>query len=332
MDAYTKGPFFEAEEAIKAADNVERLLRELWDLYESGDHEFRPQIASYNILLKMLSKMPTREGAEKTEHLLNEIWSYYDPADSESVKPNRISYRAVLEGWAVVGDPERVERVLQDMWDRSEAGDKDLTPNRIFYNGLIRAWGRSAHPNLAEKAEGVLRQMWDLHNANADNHEENAEIDTNSSTLSIKPTRATYHFVMMAWAEHINAKGLANLERLLREMWELYKQTGDTRMAPNTAVYNTIVNAWYRSAHPKAALHVERLVIEMSNLAKQNEKLRCTPDKRTYKTTIKTWDESNEPNKDTHTQMWHQQMVHQAKEKEANALLINPTRPQYAKD
>jgi pentatricopeptide repeat protein len=80
-------------------------------------------------------------------------------------RPNDISYSTVLNGWAQVGNHERVSEVLRLMYDDFVKGNKDVKPTLVCYNSLMLAYQRSKDKDSWARAFALLEHMKKLANA-----------------------------------------------------------------------------------------------------------------------------------------------------------------------
>ncbi len=82
--------------------------------------------------------------------------------DSEktlAVKPNVITYGSAMNGWSRSGRPERVQALYDEMLQKHQAGEADLRPNSFTYDILISAWLKSQQPDAVSNAQRVFDDM-----------------------------------------------------------------------------------------------------------------------------------------------------------------------------
>ena len=71
------------------------------------------------------------------------------------------------------------------------------------------------------------------------------------------------------------------VEKLLRELTDIYEATGDGRKKPNSRSINTCLDAWARSGLPNAAQRIRGWIDQM-HAAVENGTGRIVPDKWAY--------------------------------------------------
>ncbi len=83
-----------------------------------------------------------RASAERAEEIL-EWMDRLHKGGNPDVKPDTITFNAVLDAWARSGDrmaPRRAEQILDHMDELYRAGNKGVKPDTYTYNTLINAW------------------------------------------------------------------------------------------------------------------------------------------------------------------------------------------------
>jgi pentatricopeptide repeat protein len=104
-----------------------------------------------------------------------------DPARAEAlldrmsrlyVEPDVVSYNTVILAWSNAGEPKRAEALLEEMFhawvqDTKEGHADSIRPDRVTFNTVISAWARSNDPDAAERAQSILRRMYDAQDMGA---------------------------------------------------------------------------------------------------------------------------------------------------------------------
>jgi hypothetical protein len=86
---------------------------------------------------------------------------------------------------------------------------------------------------------------------------------------------------MNAYAKTRKQRAPHKVEELLREMGDIYKETGDRRTKPNTRSFNTCLDAWAKSGQPGAAARIMEW-IELMNSSAESEQKNILSNKWTY--------------------------------------------------
>ena len=88
-----------------------------------------------------------RAAAERAEEILEWMDRLYKGGNPD-VKPDTITFNAVLDAWARSGDrvaPHRAEQILDHMDDLYRAGNRGVKPDTYTYNTLVRFQARSSN-------------------------------------------------------------------------------------------------------------------------------------------------------------------------------------------
>jgi hypothetical protein len=107
------------------------------------------------------AKSREKGAAQRAEALLAKMDELHRQG-YEGVRPNVISYNAVINAWAKSrenGAAQRAEAILNHMSKLHDVGQEGCCPNEICFNAVIDAWAKSGDKNAYEHAKRVFRQM-----------------------------------------------------------------------------------------------------------------------------------------------------------------------------
>jgi hypothetical protein len=214
-----------------AAQTAEELLTYQRNAYVNGVHPAaKPDIISFTSVIAAHARSGVKGASEKAETLLEQCQKGYAAGDT-SLKPNRVCYNALINGWAKSGEgtlgARKAEALLNNMQAQYEAGDESMKPNIVTYNGVLNAWARSGTRCCGVKAEEYLDRMWELYNAG----------DT-----KVKPDDFSYNTVINAISKSQNEGKAQKALRILRRMDKLY-QAGNKEARPNAVTYTAVLNS-----------------------------------------------------------------------------------------
>jgi pentatricopeptide repeat protein len=230
-----------------AAENAWEFLKAIQKQCDEGRLPFELDVYSYTSVLSALSNAwdlkKYGETAQRAEDLLNEMNHRYGQGQA-SVRPNTISYNAVMNGWARAKNPEKAAAVLQKMYaDVKKEGNINALPDDKTFNTLIKAFALSQDPGAPEKAEEILRHMVEQYELGASN---------------VKPTVVTYTTVILCYglAKHLKAPYRA--DELLQLIKGLH-QRGELDDGPSRSTYQVVRKAWEFSTHAKKRERISEL-------------------------------------------------------------------------
>jgi PPR repeat/Pentatricopeptide repeat domain len=158
---------------------------------------------------------------------------------NQDVRPDTITFNAVLDAWARSGDrmaAHRAEQILDHMDELYRAGNHGVKPDTYTYNTLINAHAKSSEIGSAARAEHVLQVM------------EQRYLDGDKD---FKPNTRTHTSVIDAWAKSGETGAAKRAEQILNNMIASYEASGDVDIKPNVHTANAVCNV---SAIPRTLL------------------------------------------------------------------------------
>lgn len=163
---------------VGAAQRAEAILRRMEKFYESGKTQVSPTHVTYTAVIdayaKQCSASSSVADAEAAEALLQQMEGACatEGTSNSSIRPNKISYTAVIDAWGKCreeGSAKRAEAVLHRMQQKYEEGDETVRPNAITYAVVINAYAKSNEStDKAQKAFDVLNRMHALYRTTRD--------------------------------------------------------------------------------------------------------------------------------------------------------------------
>ena len=217
---------------------AEGIFDDMFRTYiESDDSTFWPTVEVYNRLLEIHAYSKSKNGGDEAEKILNRMMD--DASDSFIIPPpNQQTYLCVMDAWAMRGQPEKVQRVLDrqkeySMNDDNEKDDDDdddddnyienlllLRPTADSYNKLIKAYGIAGD---LEQAESTFRSLLD-----------DEEIDSSIPMANHK----SWVQIMKSYASSRDEKYEEMVQSLFDEML-----SGDEEYLPQTDAYNVLIRS-----------------------------------------------------------------------------------------
>ncbi len=170
-----------------------------------------------------------RKAAERAEEIL-EWMDRLHKAGNVSVRPDTITFNAVLDAWARSGDrmaAHRAEQILDHMDELYRAGNLGVKPDTYTYNTLINAHAKSSEKGSAARAEHVLEVM------------KKRYLDGDGD---FKPNTRTHTSVVDAWAKSGEKGAARRAEQILNNMIASFEETRDHDSKPNVHTANAVCN------------------------------------------------------------------------------------------
>jgi pentatricopeptide repeat protein len=265
---------------------AESLLDRMTDP-DKGATGFVPSTSNLNAVLYAWAKSGERSGSSNNSHTANQAASQDAPARAEAlldrmsqlyVEPDVVSYNTVILAWSNAGEPKRAEALLEEMFhawvqDTKEGHADIIRPDRVTFNTVISAWARSNDPDAAERAQSILRRMYDPQDMGA---------------LQVTPNIVTYNTMLDCWARSGHEDAAERCLAILQEMQELF-EVGEMDARPDVVSYTTVINAFAKSGKVDQA---EGLLNEM-HLAFMSGDNRLKPNVQTLTTIVEAWSRSD---------------------------------------
>mmetsp|Transcript_5157 Transcript_5157/g.11220 ORF Transcript_5157/g.11220 Transcript_5157/m.11220 type:complete len:898 (+) Transcript_5157:93-2786(+) len=263
---------------------AERLLERMAELYKTtGDDIVKPELQSYNTVIKAHAKSKRKDSAKRAANIL---------ASMEAV-PDKISYSSCIDAWSRSGERGaalKAERLLKEMNVLSEDGHLDCKPDRLTYNAVIHAWAMSGEQDAGEKSEQLLYQMQKLYRA---------------GDKEMQPDTWTYNTVIHAYANSSGRGAARKALKVLKRM-EAIHIAGDPNVTPDAYSYNSAMNGLAKSREIGSAQMAEDLLERMESLSPAGRYIKnvrnvpptalrnVQPDQISYNTAIFAWANSGD--------------------------------------
>lgn len=292
------------EKAQVEFHRVDALFREMKDKFSAGDATVKPDIITYNTVLRAVARDSPGGSIDKAIAFMDEMRqngmnpdritfnilmdaviknnnpgaaAYAEQVlqkmelDSASggVRPDSSSYNTVLSGYAKMGTVEavqRAEQLLQRMLTISqEEGLRDCRPDFVSYACVMDAYARSRVHNAGFQAEVLLDSM------------EREGISANT---------ICYNSAINCWAKSGHTESPQRAESLLNKMQQAAENNPGIK--PNSVSFSSVMNCWAQSNLEGAAERAEAILNHMEILAKNGDR-DMTPNAYSYSTVISAW-------------------------------------------
>ncbi|GAX13296.1 hypothetical protein FisN_17Hh237 [Fistulifera solaris] len=260
-----------------AGRKAEELLRKMLDLHANHLHEKTDIIPAFNVAIQCQTMSGTISGAKKAQEIFNMM--------RERFTPDYISYLNLIQAWSIVGQPTRVEAIVQQMRTLYENGNEYLRPDSVIMTALISAHARSNSPNkVKDNREEAATRAYDLLQELKDAYKNGDE--------SLKPNVVCYNSVMNGLAR---MKDPHRVSQLLREMFQDY-EAGNKSAKPDVRSFNILLKAWSLTSDPHKGERAEQILKSMIDLSEAG-KLDVAPNVISYTTLLTCYGSSNRPQK-----------------------------------
>ena len=191
------------------------------------DPSLQPNTFSNNLVL-------TSNARSSSEWQSLENWAidYLDGKLLENV-PDRNTYNQLLQSYATAGDADKAEGLLQKIVNSEvlqARPDKDIQANAVWFNLVLKSLvtAETKQDEDAERAEKLLRQMYELHERGYGN---------------VHPDASTYNHVLNVYS----GLGFSDqVERLVEELEIMYltRNIDGVELKPDRVTFTTAIKAY----------------------------------------------------------------------------------------
>ena len=192
----------------------------------------------------------TMNAAKCAEELLNRIVEE-NMAGNPHAELTVSLFNAAMDGYAKIGHPEGVHRILRKMEAMSTDHDHlaHLKPDNFSMSILITALTKSRSPDPADKAQGVLNYM---------------EIN------NLTPNTITYNTVLNALALGTQIDKAVRAEDLVKKMKARHAEGKDCK--PDIYSYQSLIHAWSRTTLPGSPQRAEKILRFLDEESEKGDK------------------------------------------------------------
>ena len=235
VDKISFGILLKAYAKEGRAVEAEQLLQRQIDLWEQTNNVARlqPDRISFTTVMDAWSRSGLPEAVVKTQNLLERLQCIAARDSNPLLQPDVVTYTSVIHSAPTF---EEACMLLQQMWERYDAGSSTVQPNRRTYASVM---------NKARTRDQVLHAETLLHAMR---------------TRHVDPTSITYNTILNAWSKSGAYDAPERIEAWLECMERDYAPLLDS------GSYNVAITTWAKSGRPDAVPCVERLVDRMFDI------------------------------------------------------------------
>ena len=244
-----------------------------------------PNSVTYSNIIVAISQSHQHGMARKADAMI-------DRMKKLGVEPDTVVYTSVLNCWAKAKSrkerqmaSKRALDILRVMEDSYISQKKyAMKPSVITYTTVIKAIGYSLDTRAPELAESVLRRMYNL---------------TESGTLNVRPTVATYNAVITALSTSQFRRGeiganARKAEALLVEMIRRSRTDGNKLLEPTVVTWGSVLRAYSLSGLADSGEQAQRIVDVLENWHTTG-KTHVRPNVVCYTTVMSAWARGRAP-------------------------------------
>ena len=216
--------FVRAQECDDAAQRALAILKRMIDLADAGVAGVRPNVHSWNSVLKAMSRTREPDIPAKAEAVIGYM------IREGGVMPDRFSFTAVLNTYQrnpVPGSAARADAIVRQMQRLYLAGKIEDPPDTYHFTILLTCWSKSKEHVAAHRCRQILDYMLQQWRAGSGN---------------TKPTTRSYNAVIEVYGRSKNVEEAgALLDHLITASEK------DPSLSPDAFSFRSVIAAWTRS-------------------------------------------------------------------------------------
>jgi len=191
----------------------------------------------------------------------------------------------------------------------------NFRPSSTNLNCAINAWAKSGVPNVTNKAEGLLKRMFNAgveldivsYNSLMSVYSQQGQAEYAEALLqelvsawlqdkqTVKPDLITFNSAVNAWSRSNDMNAAERAQDLLRRLLDP-SDFGRLGLAPDVYTLNSVLLCWARSQHEDSAERAYAVFQEMKELSDSGE-LNACPDSFSYGVVLNAFAKSGNPGK-----------------------------------
>eukprot|EP00554_Chaetoceros_debilis_P007409 CAMPEP_0194072582 /NCGR_PEP_ID=MMETSP0149-20130528/290_1 /TAXON_ID=122233 /ORGANISM="Chaetoceros debilis, Strain MM31A-1" /LENGTH=1273 /DNA_ID=CAMNT_0038752479 /DNA_START=363 /DNA_END=4187 /DNA_ORIENTATION=+ len=272
-----------------AGDRAMELLEQSIRLSnEEGMKELQPDSMTFNTVLDALSKQGQLEYSKskgqmteraiqsiqtKAENVFNLMKDMHQEGN-KSVRPCTISYNILIDMYAKMSAPDKIEATLKEMDESYQAGNRVVRPCTITYNSLLYALANSNDKSGITKAMNLLKEMEGRGGKRRLPDDVRVDLYSIINVINALAKKAMF-----------DKTAPKMIESVLSSMEQRYLD-GETDLKPNAMCYNCCIDAWSKSGVDDAEENARRMLDRMSTMSEKLSAPELKPDTISYTSII----------------------------------------------
>mmetsp|Transcript_14800 Transcript_14800/g.42627 ORF Transcript_14800/g.42627 Transcript_14800/m.42627 type:complete len:609 (+) Transcript_14800:1559-3385(+) len=292
-----------------------KLLKEMEELDQKPGWRTRPDAITHLLVIQALGRERTLNAAEMALDLLHKLQGQYIETRDEVIKPNKIHFNAVINGFANTssrqnGGAKRAEDVLKEMHDLYYTHNQyDIKPDRVSYSSAITGYANEGRPLDAERILGMMIEEYrngdtrckpdtiaytSVINSWAQSGEPGAaqrateflgQMEKEAEhDPDLRPTKVTYGCAINAYANEGSGEMAAAILHRMEQLFE----AGDKDARPDKIAYNMVLKGFADQRDVNAPQRAEALYRRMEQLHEEGRRS-MKPDVLTVNSLLKCW-------------------------------------------
>ena len=271
LDAYAQS------KQNSAPQQATRVLQKLYDLIAEGKTDIKPNKESYASLLRACASVGGKDAPLQVHQLLTRMEELSNEGFL-TVRPDSKCHNIYLSSLLGsiaredISGPDTARKADKYLQEMMASPYEDARPDTWSFNIVISIWSKSGDPEMAERAEALLAQLCEYHEAS-------------NETTATGPNTNTFNCVIACYSRSTLPDKAERAHALLEKM-KVMEEEGMRIRRPDTVTYNSVMNAYAKSQQPDAPFKVEKLLREMHQKYEETGDKFLRPSSRSFNTCV----------------------------------------------
>lgn len=281
------------------------MLLKLMEDMTAQNSRIRPDLFTYNTVLKALAKSKEKGSIERAKEIIATM------EKSDHIKPNTVSYNTLILAHVNHGAQGGVANTVRGILNKMEMlylkGVNSVMPTSTTYTSVIK--GEFGNIYIEDKLlVNLYIVLLILYNLKACAWEREDSVDHAERVLEsltkkskkdkrfISPDTPIYNALLDCWAKSGSKEASKRAEEILQTMLTRYQETGDLSVKPNVRTYTTIIDILAKGKTKGNTEKAMMILDEMERLCESGDTDSC-PNVQTYTAAINCFARSKESDK-----------------------------------
>jgi len=220
---------------------AESILERMITLSRNQSPDIRPSAYTFSAVIAAweaaagLSSSKSRTSVslagapERGLALLEQLKGLHEAGWGNDLMPDKNTYRRVMNMFAHRGDGDRVESLLQELYELYQLhGHKSLMPSTQMFFLVLYAWSKSSDPGAAERAEMILDHI--------------LELEKDHIFPGLRVTPFCFNVVMLCWSKQRTRTAAEKAQDIFDRMVVLSATDKSKRPVPGS--YSALIHTW----------------------------------------------------------------------------------------
>mmetsp|Transcript_19457 Transcript_19457/g.29157 ORF Transcript_19457/g.29157 Transcript_19457/m.29157 type:complete len:594 (-) Transcript_19457:2-1783(-) len=232
-------------DVISRAAAAEALVKKL---ESDPDAPYRPNINTYNIILKIWSKSAHSLAEGHGRGDINEVFHALDDVSVPDDLMEVVNHISSAKDAA-----DHCSTILTSLEQRYLRGDTLVEPNAHTYNTVMDGWSKSRAKDASQHVQDLFLRMsqWSSEGVTTTGDDDTGSLVHTDATYweQIKPNKISYSLAIQSYRRRTFSNKMGDIESLVNTLEQEYEDSQhDSTLKPDIGVANAMIKTYMRNA------------------------------------------------------------------------------------